>query len=157
MNQSPTDNFSRLRDARLAKALAAMGMLGNLADRRYHATPEMGRAIVDRLQKGVDAVANRFGTDLTTPEPVAVAPEPVAVAPEPVAVAPATVTLPASRGLAAAAARIRLGAGGTSHGVVAPSEAAMEELRLGVRMLEQGLSADARFVIADAMERLSAA
>jgi len=61
--ESDRDKFIRLANARVPKALRAIRLIGNLANRsNYASSPEDARRIIDALEKELKAVKAKFET-----------------------------------------------------------------------------------------------
>lgn len=58
--QTRRDNFVRLAEARMTKALDAVAVIGNLASPSYDYTPEQIKAMYDSLAKQVNNTFQRF-------------------------------------------------------------------------------------------------
>lgn len=72
MPESKAEKFERLQEARLAKVLEAMRILGRLSNARdYDYTPDQAAAIIDQLRRATDVLSQDFGLNLATASTIA--------------------------------------------------------------------------------------
>ncbi len=55
------EKFVRMRDARVPKAVHAIGLLANLSSHHYECSQDEARAMINELQAAVDEIAEAFG------------------------------------------------------------------------------------------------
>lgn len=60
------DNFERLAEERVSKALKSLILIGNLANQRnYSYTKKQAKEVLDALKAGVDDVERKFSSEGT--------------------------------------------------------------------------------------------